>query len=154
LERLLGSSVQVVTREEWDSANHPGGEPVLLPQPLSPFRAVELTGKLEVAVTSARPWADQPGYHNVRRDPADAPKDINLDSHNAIFDLSSHYSWRRVLEVTGMADSAELRARVQEHVFLVPTWRDDHRSERIPDDIAGAKPKIQKPLDESGEGAR
>lgn len=141
LEYHLRRSVQAVTREEWDQANHPGGEPARLPTPLTPFRAIELTGMFESAVASARPWAREPGYHHVRRDPDDAPNDINTDSHSVILDLPAHTPWQRVREITGLPDSPELHAVVRQHVFLVPTRRPDHHSPEVPEDIARAKPK-------------
>jgi hypothetical protein len=145
LERHLGCSVQAVSRQEWDAANHPGGDPALLQAPLTPFRAIELTGMFESAVASAKPWADEPGYHHIRRDPADAPNDINTDSLNVILDLPSHTSWSRVLEITGLTDGPELHALARQHVFLVPTRRPDHHSPRVPDDIASATRKNTEP---------
>jgi hypothetical protein len=137
----LGRSVQVLTRQEWDNANSPDGQPTLLAHPLSPFRGVEDSNMFMSAVVSAQPYAETPGSHVVRYDAADYPDVINIDSHDWILDLPSDAAWSRVIAISGLADTPQLRSLAREHVFGVHTFRDDHRSPTVPPDIGGATPK-------------
>src|SRR5207244_50138 len=105
---------------EWEEANGPGGRPTRLVRPLSPFRGVEDTGMFISAVVSATPYAEVPGSHVVRYDPADYPDVINIDSHDWILDLPAHAAWSPTVATSGLADSPELRALVREHIFGVP----------------------------------
>ena len=141
LAHHLDLSVQVVTRQEWDDANGSGGRPTRLSRPLSPFRGVEDTGTFVSAVVSAQPPAATPGSHVVRYDAEDYPDVMNTDSHDWILDLPADSSWPRVLAIGGLTDTPELQALVRQHLFGVPTSRDDHRHPAVPKDIAGAKPK-------------
>jgi hypothetical protein len=141
LARHLGLAVQVLTRQEWDDANGPGGRPTRLVKPLSPFRGVESTGMFISAVVSGQPHAEVSGSHVVRCDLADYPNVINIDSHDWILDLPAHPAWSRTVAISGQTDAPELRTLVREHVFGVPTFRSDHHHPHVPDDIAGATPK-------------
>jgi hypothetical protein len=141
LQRHLRRPVKVTWRREWIAANHPDGRPARLARPLTPFRGIEATGRMEVAVASAQSYAEVPGFHIVRRDPADAPFIFNTDSQDVIEDLTSHESWARVVAIAGERDNRNLRRRVRRRVFLVETRRADHHSRAVPADIASAEPK-------------
>ena len=93
------------------------------------------------AVVSATPHAEVPGSHVVRYDLDDYPDVINIDSHDWILDLPSHAAWWRVVAISGVDDTPELRTLVRENVFGIPTFRRDHHHPHIPGDIAGATPK-------------
>ncbi len=67
---------------------------------------------------------------------------INIDSHTWILDLPANSAWPHVIAISGLVDTSELQALVRQHVFGVPTYRDDHHNPVVPEDIAKAKPKV------------
>jgi superfamily II DNA or RNA helicase len=62
-------------------------------------------------------------------------------NHVIIVDLTGDPRWPEVLRTAGIESAPELKALVQAHVFAYRRQRDDHHSEKPPDDIVGASPK-------------
>lgn len=146
LEQVLQTSVQVLTQEQWATANRRSGEPTRLSAPFGPYLGIQGNSDFQFAVASAAPFADEPGFHHVRRDERDAPDVINVDSYIPILDLPAADQWSEVVRVAGLVDTSALTAAVRLYVFAYRRNRDDHHSPTVPEDIAQARPL--------GEGGR
>lgn len=142
LERVIGTRVTVIPREEWDASLRAGGKPTRLPSTFGAYLRVQDNPDFEYAVASGAPHADEDGFHHVRRDEQDAPGGLfNTDSHVVIVDLIDDQCWGQVLRVAGLQDEQDLRELVRRHVFAYRKQRDDHHSPTIPSDIGEARPK-------------
>jgi len=143
LEQIVGSPVEVLSREVWESSLRAGGEPTRLPRPFEPYLGVQGAPGFEYTVASGAPHADEPGFHHVRRDEKDAATGglFNTDSHVVIVDLVADPRWAEILRFSGLEGTDELVALVRAYIFAYARRRDDHWSDTIPSDIAGAEPK-------------
>ncbi len=140
-ERVLKCKIKVIPRAEWESKIRSGGEPTLLSGSLSPFSNVGRDADVVAYAASARPWAQQGGFHVVRRDDRDAPNEFNRDSYLEL-QLTTMPEWPRILSIAGAQVTAELEQLLSERVFLRgPEKWPDHHSPRIPLDIDGASTK-------------
>lgn len=131
--RVLGEkSVWAFDREAWMRLVDPGGQPTELNAPPGPLEGV--TGDACYFVCAASGIINpDPGIDVLRLDEDDAPHIINVDHYKVIERLSKHDAYLDICGQAGLADSPELRERLDELVFIVgPQRPDDHWCKDIP----------------------
>jgi len=140
-EVILECNIHVLHRSEWESSVRAGGEPTVLPRPLSPFERVGAGAEVERYAMSARPFAATGGFHVLRRDDRDAPTVFNRDSYSEV-DPLRHPEWSRMLSAAAVQPGPDLDEVIRQHVFLRgPERWPDHHSAEVPPDIMRAKPR-------------
>jgi hypothetical protein len=111
-------SVAVLPAVEWSNLLRPDGSVTELTERPSILSNQVLSAVEIVSIASGIANAS-PGLMIARYDPDDAPTVINIDRYTAIENLPEHPIYQTVLQKGGVIDSAELRATLSRHVFLV-----------------------------------
>jgi len=117
-ERIEGTSVLAMPRDEWNTAVGTLGVPVVLDvrTPLvSPVaHAVSIVASIahEFGPATAR-------VSIFRYDAGDAPTPINLDDYDVWTDLTCHPKLPKVITAASTSDNENFRAYCREHVFCV-----------------------------------
>src|SRR6266545_8260123 len=117
LERVTDNSVHILARPDWQSRVLDNGEPTRMRLPVE-LENVERDARVVMVAGSGIVNAD-PGMDVVREDEGDAPEVFNTDHYSAIENLVEHPHFPNVLRVAGVADSPELRAGLNQSVFLI-----------------------------------
>ena len=136
LEHIIARSVVTFPRSEWSRLVEPTGTPTRLVSAPPPLSRVAIDAKV-LLVAASGVVNDDPGIDIVRHDPADAPYIYNIDHYAVIENLHLHPTYRKVLRVAGVPESAALGSYLRDNVFMVgPYQLDYHHVIEIPQQIA------------------
>ncbi len=133
-------SVVTIMRSDWEKMVRPDGSPTELKKLPPKIGGVAKQAQV-VAIAASGIANPSPSIDVVRKDDKDAPYIYNTDHYTVIESFPKHELYGEILAKTGVPDSDELKATLQDWVWLVGPKRvtDVHWSEEIPEYIKNAK---------------
>lgn len=117
-ERIEGTSILTMPREDWATLVGTPGIPVSVDVRSTPLAGV--THVSSVVASVAHQFGPASARVSIfRYDAADAPTPINLDDYDVWTDLSAHPRLPEMLTAASVSDNENFRAFCREHVFFV-----------------------------------
>ena len=117
-ERIEGTSILIMPREDWNTLVGSLGVPVAFDVRSTPLAGVAHVSSVVASV--AHQFGSATARVSVfRHDAADAPLPINQDEYDVWTNLSAHPRLSEMITAASTSDNENFRAFRREHVFFV-----------------------------------
>lgn len=144
IKHAQGKAVVAFSFEDWQSLIRTDGNVTVLNQIPGPLNNDQLKACTIATVASgiANPI---PGIDVLRYDEQDNPYVVNIDHYSVVENLSFTPLYHQALKIANIEDSAELRAEIDTHVFVIKEDPDpnNHWVQDIPKYVLDAQKKEQ-----------